>query len=48
VWGMPGYVAEAGLADAVLPLDRLALAIVRRARDGRPARQVPGGRAVLL
>lgn len=24
VWGMPGFVAKAGIADAVLPLDRLA------------------------
>lgn len=30
VWGMPGYVAEAGLADAVVPLDLLALEITRR------------------
>jgi two-component system chemotaxis response regulator CheB len=30
VWGMPGYVVEAGLADQVLPLDRLAAAIVRQ------------------
>lgn len=31
VWGMPGAVAEAGLADRVLPLDALAAEIVRRA-----------------
>jgi two-component system chemotaxis response regulator CheB len=30
VWGMPGYVARAGLADRVLPLDALAPEIVRR------------------
>jgi two-component system chemotaxis response regulator CheB len=30
VWGMPGYVAKAGLADAVLPLSQLAPYIVRR------------------
>lgn len=30
VWGMPGAVSKAGLADAVLPLDRLAAEIVRR------------------
>lgn len=30
VWGMPGFVARAGLADAVLPLSRLAAEIVRR------------------
>ncbi len=27
VWGMPGAIAEAGLADAVLPLDRLASSV---------------------
>jgi two-component system, chemotaxis family, protein-glutamate methylesterase/glutaminase len=32
VWGMPGYVARAGLADAVLPLDEVAGEIVRRVR----------------
>ena len=30
VWGMPGLVAEAGLADAILPLDRIADEIQRR------------------
>jgi two-component system chemotaxis response regulator CheB len=35
VWGMPGFVADAGLADEILPLDRLAAAIVRRAQVGR-------------
>lgn len=30
VWGMPGYVARAGLADAVLPLDQIAREINRR------------------
>jgi two-component system chemotaxis response regulator CheB len=30
VWGMPGLVAKAGLADAVLPLKDLAAEIVRR------------------
>ena len=29
VWGMPGFVARAGLADKVLPLDQIALEIVR-------------------
>ena len=38
VWGMPGQVAEAGLADEILPLDRLGDAIRRRigARRDRP------------
>lgn len=29
VWGMPGFVARAGLADKVLPLDQIAQEIVR-------------------
>jgi two-component system chemotaxis response regulator CheB len=37
VWGMPGYVAKAGLADAVLPLPQIAPEIVRRVRAGRGA-----------
>jgi two-component system, chemotaxis family, protein-glutamate methylesterase/glutaminase len=32
VWGMPGYVVRAGLADAVVPLEGLATEIVRRVR----------------
>lgn len=35
VWGMPGMVARSGLADEVLPLDRVADAVVRRAAIGR-------------
>jgi two-component system, chemotaxis family, protein-glutamate methylesterase/glutaminase len=35
VWGMPGFVARAGLADQVLPLDQLAPEVVRRVRKGR-------------
>jgi two-component system chemotaxis response regulator CheB len=35
VWGMPGYVAKAGLADKVLPLPHLAAEIVRQVRNGR-------------
>jgi two-component system, chemotaxis family, protein-glutamate methylesterase/glutaminase len=38
VWGMPGLVAEAGMADQVVPLDRLAAELCRRVRpDGRRA-----------
>ncbi len=38
VWGMPGQVAAAGLADAVYPLDKIALEAQRRiARSGRAA-----------
>ena len=35
VWSMPGSVAEAGLADAVLPLEQIGPEIVRRAQKGR-------------
>jgi two-component system, chemotaxis family, protein-glutamate methylesterase/glutaminase len=35
VWGMPGAVCRAGLADAVLPLDQLGPEIVRRVLKGR-------------
>jgi len=35
VWGMPGYVARAGLADAIVPLHRLAAEIQVRLRAGR-------------
>ena len=36
VWGMPGFVARADLADAVLPLGALAAEIGRRVAVGRP------------
>ena len=46
VWGMPGFVAQAGLASRVLPLDELAGEIIRRAHTGRvaalPPARVPG------
>ncbi|HEY1065423.1 MAG TPA: chemotaxis-specific protein-glutamate methyltransferase CheB, partial [Pirellulales bacterium] len=35
VWGMPGAVAKAGLADKVMPLSLIAGEIVRRVRHGR-------------
>jgi two-component system chemotaxis response regulator CheB len=35
VWGMPGYVARAGLADRVLPLSLIADEILRRVRASR-------------
>jgi two-component system chemotaxis response regulator CheB len=35
VWGMPGFVARAGLADRILPLSMIAGEIVRRIRGGR-------------
>jgi two-component system chemotaxis response regulator CheB len=34
VWGMPGYVARAGLADRVLPLSLIADEIMRRVKEG--------------
>jgi two-component system chemotaxis response regulator CheB len=40
VWGMPGAVARAGLADAILPLEGIAEEIVRRTR--KPGRHGAG------
>lgn len=37
VWGMPGFVARAGLADKILPLSELGGEISWRAREGRVA-----------
>ena len=37
VWGMPGAVSKAGIADAVLPLARIAPTIVDAVRGARPA-----------
>ena len=41
VWGMPGFVAQAGLASKVLPLSEIAGEIIRRVMVGRPARRTP-------
>lgn len=35
VWGMPGSLARAGLADKVLSLDRMAIAVEKRVWQGR-------------
>jgi two-component system, chemotaxis family, protein-glutamate methylesterase/glutaminase len=35
IWGMPGYVANAGLADVILPLRLIAGEILRRVGVGR-------------
>lgn len=35
VWGMPGFVANSGLADAILPLKEVAPEIFRRVNAGR-------------
>jgi two-component system chemotaxis response regulator CheB len=45
VWGMPGSVVEAGLADKVLPLDRIADAITAWATGAAPARTAVGAAA---
>jgi two-component system, chemotaxis family, protein-glutamate methylesterase/glutaminase len=37
VWGMPGAVVQAGLADEILPLDRIASALLTRLKVGRSA-----------
>jgi two-component system chemotaxis response regulator CheB len=44
VWGMPGAVAAAGLAEEVLPLDRIGSAVQRRLTSTRTA--TPAGGAV--
>ncbi|MEV8507315.1 chemotaxis response regulator protein-glutamate methylesterase [Actinoplanes sp. NPDC051475] len=38
VWGMPGAVVGAGLADDVLPLDKIASALIQRVQVGRAPR----------
>jgi two-component system chemotaxis response regulator CheB len=40
VWGMPGRVARAGLADLILPLGELAAAIIGRVYQSRATRCV--------
>jgi len=37
VWGMPGFVAQAGLAEKVLPLNQIASEIVLRVSESRTA-----------
>jgi two-component system, chemotaxis family, protein-glutamate methylesterase/glutaminase len=41
VWGMPGAIAGAGLADQILPLERIAAELTQRAQVGRLPR-LPG------
>ncbi|MCH7977771.1 MAG: chemotaxis response regulator protein-glutamate methylesterase [Acidobacteria bacterium] len=38
VWGMPGFVANSGLADKVIPQDHIGVEITRRVMQGRLAR----------
>jgi two-component system chemotaxis response regulator CheB len=42
VWGMPGAVSQAGLAEGVFPLHELAWEIDRRVHIGSPLAQKPG------
>jgi two-component system chemotaxis response regulator CheB len=35
VWGMPGYIAKAGYADKIVPLNQIAGEITRRVRESR-------------
>ena len=46
VWGMPGAISQAGLADEVLPLDRIPEAITRHlagVATARTAATLSGG-----
>lgn len=43
VWGMPGRVSEAGIANATLPLWGIAGALKQRVNAGRPVRSESGG-----
>jgi two-component system chemotaxis response regulator CheB len=45
VWGMPGAVAGAGLADAVLPLDQIGSAVIERITAMRRPPQSAGAPA---
>jgi two-component system, chemotaxis family, protein-glutamate methylesterase/glutaminase len=40
VWGMPGAVANAGLATAVLPLNEISRYLITRVNGGRAARSM--------
>ncbi len=48
VWGMPGFVARAGIASQVLPLDRIAQAIIDRVGTGPITSPSAPSRAVSL
>jgi two-component system chemotaxis response regulator CheB len=47
VWGMPGQVAAAGLADATYPLNQMASEVVRRVMRHRPGTDVVNVRPAL-
>ena len=42
VWGMPGFVAQAGIADKVLPLPQIASEIVRRVKTSHRTAAMTG------
>jgi two-component system chemotaxis response regulator CheB len=46
VWGMPGRVAEAGIADAVLPLASIAGELRQRVKGSRTDRTISSERAI--
>ncbi|MHB1310931.1 MAG: protein-glutamate methylesterase/protein-glutamine glutaminase [Gemmatimonadaceae bacterium] len=48
VWGMPGFVANAGLAERLLPLGEIAGELVRRAMKGRRITLPPATRLAAL
>jgi two-component system chemotaxis response regulator CheB len=41
VWGMPGFVARAGLAERVLPLSEIGAEIIRRTRKAEAPGRIP-------
>jgi two-component system chemotaxis response regulator CheB len=40
IWGMPGFIAQAGLADAILPLEQIAAEIIRQVNTSRTPQTV--------
>jgi two-component system chemotaxis response regulator CheB len=46
VWGMPGFVVKSKLADAVLPLNKIADEIMMKCQTGRLASLVAGHKEV--
>ena len=46
VWGMPGFVVKADLANAVLPLDKISAEIIKKCQTGRLASLVADQKGV--
>jgi two-component system chemotaxis response regulator CheB len=46
VWGMPGFVARAGLADSVLPVNQIGKEIIHRVMNSRRVVQPTSSAAV--